>query len=147
MVAVILSIHTLIILTLIGVVLLQRSEGGAVLSGGGFMTGRGTANALTRTTSFLAALFFATSLALAIIAGRGREDAAAIETLTGGPDSPLNAGAPKTADDLLKSLGAETEEPPPAQPAPATEPAPAAEPEAEGSPQEPPASDEQPPPQ
>lgn len=62
MTAVILTFHVLIVLALIGLVLIQRSEGGALGmggggGGGGFMSGRGAANALTRTTSILAALF------------------------------------------------------------------------------------------
>ena len=61
-------VHVLIALALIGVVLLQKSEGGALGMGGGgmsgFMTGRSTANLLTRTTAFLAIAFFATSLLL-----------------------------------------------------------------------------------
>jgi preprotein translocase subunit SecG len=143
MVAVILTIHSLIILTLIGVVLLQRSEGGAVLSGGGFMTGRGTANALTRTTSVLATFFFATSLALAIIAGRGREEVSAVGSLTGDASS-LTAGTPETTDDLLRSLGAEESAPaapavaPAAAPPVREEPAPAEIPPApEGGGEEP----------
>jgi preprotein translocase subunit SecG len=66
-------IHLLIVLALIGVVLLQRSEGGALGigggGGGGFMSNRGTANALTRATALLAAGFFLTSLMLSIFAG------------------------------------------------------------------------------
>ena len=70
---VLIVVHLIIVLALIGVVLLQRSEGGARASaaaGGvsGFMTGRGQANALTRATAILAALFFATSLVLTIMA-------------------------------------------------------------------------------
>ena len=63
-------IHLMVVLALVGVVLLQRSEGGGLGIGGGsgFMTARGAANALTRTTGILAIAFFATSLALSIIA-------------------------------------------------------------------------------
>jgi preprotein translocase subunit SecG len=71
MATVLLVIHFMIAAALVGVVLLQRSEGGGLGmggGGGGFMTGRGTANLLTRTTAFLAAGFFATSLLLAILA-------------------------------------------------------------------------------
>jgi preprotein translocase subunit SecG len=125
MVPVILALHSLIILALIGVVLLQRSEGGAVLSGGSFMTGRGTANALTRTTSILAALFFTTSMALALIAARGEKDRSVIEELTG---VPAGGRTPTTTDDLLKSLGAEEEQAAPT-PAPAATPPPAAAPQ------------------
>ncbi len=67
---VVIVIHLIIVLALVGVVLLQRSEGGGLGIGGGsgFMTARGAANALTRTTAILAAAFFATSLGLSIIA-------------------------------------------------------------------------------
>lgn len=133
MVPVILTIHSLVIVALIGVVLLQRSDGGAVLSGGSFMTGRGTANALTRTTSILAAVFFTTSLSLAIIAARGEKERSAIEELTGVPGSP---DKPVTStDDLLKSLGADPDAAPEAAPAPtqpsSEAPAPVAAPPAE----------------
>jgi preprotein translocase subunit SecG len=66
MTAVLLIIHVLIALALIAVVLLQRSEGGALGIGGGgggaggFMTGRGAANLLTRSTAILGVAFFAT---------------------------------------------------------------------------------------
>jgi preprotein translocase subunit SecG len=72
---VILVIHLMIALALVGVVLLQRSEGGALGigggGGGGFLTGRGTANLLTRATAGLAAAFFVTSIILSILASRG----------------------------------------------------------------------------
>ena len=70
---VLLLIHVMVALALVGVVLLQRSEGGALGiggGGGGFMTGRSASNALTKTTAVLAACFFATSLALSILASR-----------------------------------------------------------------------------
>ena len=64
-------IHLMIALALIGVILLQKSEGGALGMGGGgmsgFMTGRSTANLLTRTTAILAAAFFVTSIVLALL--------------------------------------------------------------------------------
>lgn len=74
MTTVLLVIHLLVAIGLVGVVLLQRSEGGGLGMGGGgggmggFMTGRATADLLTRTTGILAALFMATSLTLAILA-------------------------------------------------------------------------------
>ncbi|MGB0934919.1 MAG: preprotein translocase subunit SecG [Alphaproteobacteria bacterium] len=71
MITVLLIIHALIAATLIGVILIQRSEGGALggLGGatGGFMTARGTANLLTRATAVLAGLFIVMSLVLAIL--------------------------------------------------------------------------------
>lgn len=61
-------IHLMIVLALVGVVLLQRSEGGGLGIGGGsgFMTARGASNALTRATAILATGFFVTSLALSL---------------------------------------------------------------------------------
>src|SRR5690606_14193654 len=63
-------IHLMIVLALVGVVLLQRSEGGGLGIGGGsgFMTARGSANTLTRATATLAVGFFATSMALSLLA-------------------------------------------------------------------------------
>ena len=71
---VLIVIHLLVVIALVAVVLLQRSEGGAlgIGGGGGFMTGRGQANALSRATAILGALFFATSLIMSIIAGWSR---------------------------------------------------------------------------
>jgi preprotein translocase subunit SecG len=64
-------VHVLIALALIGVIMLQKSEGGALGMGGGgmsgFMTGRSTANLLTRTTAVLAVAFFATSILLVLL--------------------------------------------------------------------------------
>ena len=72
MTTVLLIIHLFVTLTLIGVVLLQRSEGGGLGIGtsqgmGSFMSGRGTANLLTRTTAILGAVFFSLSLTLAML--------------------------------------------------------------------------------
>jgi len=72
---ILLVVHVLIAVFLIGVVLLQRSEGGALGigggggGGGGLMTGRGAANLLTRTTAILATIFFITSITLAVMSG------------------------------------------------------------------------------
>ena len=76
MIVVLLVIHLVLAIALVGVVLLQRSEGGGLGMGGGgmggFMTGRATTNLLTRATAILAAAFMATSLTLAILSGSGR---------------------------------------------------------------------------
>src|SRR3954462_10255912 len=85
---VLLVIHLFLAMALIGVVLLQRSEGGGLGVGssqgmGSFMSGRGTANLLTRTTGVLGAAFFVLSLTLALL-GRG----------TGQPRSILDAPPP-----------------------------------------------------
>lgn len=68
---VLLLVHLMIAAGLVGVVLLQRSEGGGLGiggGGGGLMTGRGTANLLTRVTAGLAAAFFVTSISLTLLA-------------------------------------------------------------------------------
>lgn len=88
---VILLIHIMIALSLVGVVLLQRSEGGALGiggggggGGGGFMTGRGAGSALTKTTAILAACFFVTSLVLSILASHNSGSAPTILPSSGG---------------------------------------------------------------
>ncbi len=74
MTSVVLIIHLIIALALVALVLLQRSEGGALGigggggGGGGLFTGRGAANMLTRSTAVLAGVFFATSILLTILA-------------------------------------------------------------------------------
>lgn len=70
MITVLIAVHLIIVLALVAVVLLQRSEGGAlgIGGGGGFFSSRGTANVLTRTTAILAGLFFITSLSLTLLA-------------------------------------------------------------------------------
>ena len=87
MIILLLVVHILVAIALVGVVLLQKSEGGALGMGGGgmsgFMTGRSTANLLTRTTAILALLFFATSLSLVWSSNRGHA-----------PQSILDQGAP-----------------------------------------------------
>jgi preprotein translocase subunit SecG len=72
MTTVLLIIHLFVTLALIGVVLIQRSEGGGLGIGssqgmGAFMSGRGTANLLTRTTAILATAFMGLSLILALM--------------------------------------------------------------------------------
>ena len=104
MVQVLLVIHLLIAIALVGVVLLQRSEGGGLGIGGGggggggmggFLTGRGTANLLTRTTAILAACFMATSLTLTIIASGSSERRSIIDELPTVPQSaPLEPAEP-----------------------------------------------------
>jgi preprotein translocase subunit SecG len=92
---VIIVIHLMLVLALIGVVLLQRSEGGGLGiggGGGGFMSSRGTSNLLTRATAILAGLFFVTSLVLSILAGFNRKPTSILQ---GGPSAPISApGAP-----------------------------------------------------
>ena len=88
-------VHLMIVLSMIGVVLLQKSEGGGLGmgGGGGFMTSRGSANVLTRATGMLAAAFFATSLILSILAGMHRNPTTVIQSGSGAPTAPA-PGAP-----------------------------------------------------
>jgi preprotein translocase subunit SecG len=104
---VLLIVHVMIAAALIGVVLLQRSEGGALGiggGGGGFMTGRGAANLLTRVTAGLAAAFFATSLLLSIIATRTEAPRSILDAppagVPGQPSAPRPQGAPQGAPGL-----------------------------------------------
>jgi len=66
----VLVIHLMIAIGIVAIVLLQRSEGGAlgIGGGGGMMSGRGSADVLTRATAYLAAAFFCTSIALTVLA-------------------------------------------------------------------------------
>jgi preprotein translocase subunit SecG len=91
---VIIVIHLMLVLAMIGVVLLQRSEGGGLGIGstGGFMTSRGTANVLTRATAILAGLFFLTSLTLSILAGTNRKPTSILQG--GSQSAPTAPGTP-----------------------------------------------------
>lgn len=120
MVAVLLTIHIVVCVAMIGVILLQRSEGGGLglgTGGGvsGLMTGRGAANALTRTTVIFAAIFISTSIALALVAKR-RDDPLAPR---GNPATTL----PGTAPTLLPRTEPPASESAPANPSPTPVPA------------------------
>ena len=122
--SVLLVIHILIVVALIGVVLLQRSEGGALGAGGGtssFMTGRGQANALSRATAILATLFFATAIVMSIIAGWSRAPRSILESSAPAPAStnaPDTAKKPGNLLDQLKQMQDQSGQAP-ATPAPA----------------------------
>ncbi|MBL8565819.1 MAG: preprotein translocase subunit SecG [Hyphomicrobiaceae bacterium] len=99
MATVLLVIHLMIAAGLVGVVLLQRSEGGALGmggggGGGGFLTGRGTANLLTRTTAALAAGFFFTSLMLTILANQGTATRSILDTVNQPAQTAPGTAAP-----------------------------------------------------
>jgi preprotein translocase subunit SecG len=93
---VIIVIHLMIVATLIGAVLLQKSEGGGLGAGGGagFMSSRGTANLLTRTTAVLAAGFFLTSLGLAWLAGGERKPTSIIDPASQSQPAPGTGPTP-----------------------------------------------------
>ena len=94
----IIVIHLMIVIAMIGFVLLQKSEGGGLGIGstGGFLTGRGTSNVLTKTTGILAAAFFGTSLVLSLIAGMHRNPGSILQPSAGTPAAPV-PGAPPAA--------------------------------------------------
>jgi preprotein translocase subunit SecG len=113
MIILLLVVHVLIAITLIGVILLQKSEGGALGMGGGgmsgFMTGRSTANLLTRTTAILALLFMLTSLSLVWFSNRQHAPRSIIE---GTPAAPIAPDAPPAPQPQTPPA----EPPPPAPP-------------------------------
>ena len=122
---VIIVIHLMIVTALIGVVLLQRSEGGGLGmgsgGGGGFMTGRGTANLLTRTTAFLAVGFFITSMFLSWLAGLDRKPASILDGAAtpatqqpAQPAPPLSSGG---GGGILDTLRQQEQQQAPAAPA------------------------------
>jgi preprotein translocase subunit SecG len=96
---VLIVLHLIIVIALVGVVLLQRSEGGGLGLGGGgagvsgFMTGRGQTNFLTRLTAILAGAFFLTSILLSVLATQGRQQRSIFDTPAtqqGAPQAPAS---------------------------------------------------------
>ncbi|MBO0764649.1 MAG: preprotein translocase subunit SecG [Hyphomicrobiaceae bacterium] len=124
---VLLIVHIMIAFALIGVVLLQRSEGGALGIGGGaggVVTGRGVASFLARVTAGLAGAFFVTSLLLSILASHTEGPRSILDVPTGPPartqpgkPSPDSGGLPQI--DLNKIPGGPVSE---GQPGGSTEP-------------------------
>jgi preprotein translocase subunit SecG len=116
--SVIIVVHLILVASMIGVVLLQKSEGGGLGIGstGGFMSSRGTANVLTRATAVLAAGFFATSLVLSIIAGMDRKPRSIIEN-TNSPTQEQPTPPKGTGGGVLDRLRQQEQSAPPAAPA------------------------------
>ncbi len=115
---VILVIHLILALSLIGVVLLQRSEGGGLGmgggGGGGAMTGRSAASALTKVTWILAVAFICTSIAMTVIAAKNSAGSSVVDRITDSSAAQTEPLAP-AADDLLPpSAGDAPITPPPA---------------------------------
>lgn len=96
--SVLIVIHLMIVVVLVAIVLLQRSEGGALGIGGtsGFLTGRSQANALTRATAILAGLFFVTSLSLTVLARLNQGPEVTFQSIT--PVEPKGGGAAKDGE-------------------------------------------------
>ena len=139
---VVLTVHLILALLLIGVVLLQRSEGGGLGmgggGGGGVMTGRQAANALSKLTWLLAAGFLVTSLTLTIIASRNATGASVLDQLGVNAPEPSTNGAPALPI-YTPPPGVGQPIAPPAPDAPATTPAPEAAAPATSEPATPPA--------
>jgi preprotein translocase subunit SecG len=112
---VILTIHLILALLLIGVVLLQRNEGGALLSGGGAMSARGAGNALTKLTWVFAGAFLATSIALTILAARNAQGTSVLDAAPAAEAETQAPAAPAAEGDLTpppsSAAGAGTAEP------------------------------------
>ena len=125
--SVLIVIHILIVIALVAIVLLQRSEGGALGTGStsNFMTGRGQANALSRATAILAAMFFTTSLLMSILSSWGRAPHSILEK-TGAPAAPTSPQPiqPGNILDQLKQLQGQSNAPATPAPAPAAPAAP-----------------------
>jgi preprotein translocase subunit SecG len=131
---VILVIHILACLAMIGLVLLQKSEGGGLGIGGGannsLMSGRGAAGAMVRATMLFGAIFFITSLTLTSIANRSADNRSGIERALepdapGGPAAPLDLFDPSAPllNEMPSFVPEQPAEPAPIQPEPVEEPA------------------------
>ena len=121
---VVLTIHLILALLLVGIVLLQRSEGGGLGMGGGgsVMSGRSAATALQKLTWALAAAFIVTSLTLTVLAARKADSGSVLDQI--GAEAPAqDAGQAPAGSDLLPPAPADAPLTPPAAEAPATPPA------------------------
>jgi preprotein translocase subunit SecG len=103
---VVIVIHLMVIVAMVAMVLLQRSEGGAlgIGGGGGFMTSRGQGNVLTRSTAVLAAAFFATSILLTILARLDAPPSAILDTVPPPVAPSPTDTTPGTGQGILDAL-------------------------------------------
>ena len=104
---VVIVIHLMVIVAMVAMVLLQRSEGGAlgIGGGGGFMTSRSQGNVLTRSTAILAAAFFATSILLTILARLNAPPSAILDTVPrAAAPAPTDTTTPGTGQGILDTL-------------------------------------------
>lgn len=102
MATVLIVAYLLIVIAMIVVILLQRSEGGGLGMGGGgnFMSARGSANLLTRTTAILGTLFMVTAIGLTVVSQADRSSTSILDRAAQNPD-----GSPATVLDALDALG------------------------------------------
>ncbi|MEA2895691.1 MAG: preprotein translocase subunit SecG [Bradyrhizobium sp.] len=105
---VVIVVHLMLVATLIATVLLQKSEGGGLGmgggGGGGFMSSRGTANLLSRTTAVLAVGFFLTSLLLSWLASYDRKPSSMIPSDPASQSQPATPISPPQSGGILDSL-------------------------------------------
>jgi preprotein translocase subunit SecG len=123
---VVLTVHLILALLLIGVVLLQRSEGGGlgIGGGGGTVSARGAATALTRLTWILASAFIVTSITLTILATRGGEGGSVVDRVaTEAPAAEEAPATPGLGGNLLPPTAGDAPATPPRADEPATAPA------------------------
>ena len=127
---VVLTVHLILALLLIGVVLLQRSEGGGLGMGGGgggsgVMTGRQAANALSKLTWLLATGFLLTSVTLTVIAARNATGGSVLDQLNIGGGESSEQGTMPGLPEYVPPPGVGTPVAPPAPEGAATDAAPA----------------------
>jgi len=98
MFSVVLVIHLIVTVSLVGIILLQRSEGGGLGVGGsgnaGAMAPRAQADVLTKTTGILATIFILTSIALVILGTHGNENASLVNQLSAATPAQTGDKAP-----------------------------------------------------
>ncbi len=106
----VLIIHIIICVALIGSILMQRSEGGGALGIGGgpgsLMSGRSAANFMTKTTGFLALLFFATSATLTIMSGTGTKTGGSIMKQDSSTPAKIDLSTKAPSNSVTNSVGA-----------------------------------------
>ena len=99
---VVLTIHLILALLLIGIVLLQRSEGGGLgMGGGGAVSGRAAATALGKLTWVFAACFIATSITLTVLAAQTASTSSVIDQIGGTVPAPATPDVPSLGGNLL----------------------------------------------
>ena len=127
---VVLTIHLILALLLIGVVLLQRSEGGGlgIGGGGGTVSARGAATALTKLTWIFASAFIVTSIALTVLATRGGQGGSVVDSVATDAAPAEAPATPALGGDLLPPSTGDAPATPPRADAPAPADAPATNP-------------------
>ncbi len=105
---VLIVIHLMVVIALVAVVMLQRSEGGALGigggGGGGFLSGRGQTNALTRATAILGTAFFVTSITLTVLANMNRAPRSVFDQVQPNQQQQTVPGQPPAGGSLFDQL-------------------------------------------